>query len=400
MKKFLTTALALFLVISFFTGCKNEYPPSLWDPGKEYRPNPAITSVEPDSAYAGIGEVTIKGDSFAVSVDSNHVYFDGIEATILSATATQLTVLAPNVPGDSLRIKLRIDGALLYDEYYPYKLTRAAIEYGGFSDVDDAWGIACDKDENLYVSLAGKKIVKVTPDGEQQDYANTSFDKASGMKMGPEGYIYYVNLLSFMFRVLPGGGPIDATPDDELFAMLPGGTTDLDFGPSGNIYCGGSGAAIYRVKPDKSKEKAADYKSISIKTVRVFNGYVYVGGDSSGHQCIWRNQIISADSLGPKEIYFDWSNEIGPTSKVLSITFATDGDMYVGTDATEAIIIVHPDGSNEALYPGVLEPESYALCWGNGQYLYVNRQSTDAAKKRIIRVNTLDKEGAPYYGRE
>jgi len=368
---------------------------SIWGPDKEYKPDPKITSVEPDSTYAGIGEVTIKGENFSPAKDSNHVYFDGKEATTLSATATELVVLAPNVAGDSLTIKLRVDGALLYDEYYPYKLMRAAIEYGGFSDVDDAWGIACDIGETLYVSLAGNKLVKVTPDGEQQDYATTSFAKASGMKMGPEGYIYYVNLLQFIFRVPPGG------PKDELFAMLPGGAYDLDFGPSGNIYCGGSGAAIYRVKPDKSKEVAADYSSISIRTVRVYNGYVYVGGDSSGHQYIWRNQIISADSLGPKEIYFDWGTEIDPTSDVLAITFATDGDMYVGTDAAEAIVIVHPDGSHEALYPGgVLEPESYALCWGNGQYLYVNRRSTGAAKNRIIRINMFDKEGAPYYGRE
>lgn len=394
MKRVLTTTIALSFAIFFFVSCEREYE-SIWDPEKQYRPNPVITSVEPaEGTFAGIGEVTITGENFSSSKDSNHVYFDGTEGTVLSATDTQLIVQAPNIAGDSLRIKLYVEGALLFGEYYPYKLIQAAIEYGGFSDVDDAYGIACDKDENLYVSLAGKKIVKVTPDGEQQDYAETSFDHASGMKWGPEGYIYYVNILKYMFRVLPGGGK------DELFTALPGGTYDLDFGPLGNIYCGGSGQAIYRVKLDGSNEVAADYNGVNIRTVRVFNGYVYVGGDSTGHQCIWRNEIISADSLGPKELYFDWSNEIDPTSKVLSITFSTDGDMYVGTDAPEAIIVVHPDGSHEPLYPGVLEPQSYALCWGNGQYLYVTRRSTDPSKKRIIRVNMLDKEGAPYYGRE
>ena len=393
MKKVATITVILFIATVFFEGCKKEYP-SIWNPNQQYRPNPVITRVEPDSTFAVIGIVTITGENFSSSKDSDYVYFDGVEGTVLSATDTQLIVQAPNIAGDSLRIKVRVVGALLFGEYYPYKLLYAAIEYGGFSDVDDAYGVACDKDENLYVSLSGKKIVKVTPNGERQDYAETSFDHASGMKMGPGGYIYYVNILRYMFRVLPEGGK------DELFATLPGGTYDLDFGPSGNIYCGGSGGAIYRVRPDGSSEKAADYSSISIKAVRVFNGYVYVGGDSTGHQCIWRNQIISADSLGPKELYFDWSNEIGPTSKVLSITFATDGDMYVGTDATEAIIIVHPDGSHEPLYPGALEPRSYALCWGNGQYLYVNRRSDDPAKRRIIRINMLDKKGAPYYGRE
>ncbi|MDQ7053702.1 MAG: hypothetical protein Q9P14_12720 [candidate division KSB1 bacterium] len=73
--------------------------------------------------------------------------------------------------------------------------------------------------------------------------------------------------------------------------------------------------------------------------------------------------------------------------------------MYVGTNAPEAIFVVHPDGSFEPLYPGVIEPETYAMVWGNGQYLYVNRRNVDATKKKIIRINML-KNGAPYFGRQ
>lgn len=395
MKKGFAITVVLFLAFASFIGCEKEYP-SIWDPEYESKPTPVITSVEPvDGAFAVIGEVTIKGENFSAVREENHVYFNGIKATNLSAIDTELVVLAPNVAGDSLTINLRVDGAILLAEYYPYKLKLAAIEYGGFGDYDDAYGIACDTDENLYVSLAGKKIAKITPDGEQHDYATSSFDKASAMKVGPGGYLYYVNILNYMFRVLPGGGT------DELFAVLPGGIYDLDFGPSGNIYCGGSGNAIYRVKPDGSSEVAADYAGVGIKAVRVFNGYVYVGGkDDTGQQYIWRNQIISADELGLKEVYFDWSNEIDPVYEVLSITFAADGDMYVGTNAPEVIIIVHPDKTYEPLYPGALEPTSYALCWGNGTYLYVNRRSDDITKKRIIRIDMQDKEGAPYYGRQ
>ncbi len=394
MNKALAIIIVLSLPTSFFIGCEKEHP-SIWNPGQEYKPDPVITNVEPEEGtFAVIGEVTIDGENFSTVKEENHVYFNGIKATNLSVTDTELVVLAPNVAGDSLKIQLYVDGALLFAEYYPYKLVLPAKEYGGFDDYDDCYGIACDLDENLYVSLVGKKVVKVTPDGEQHDYAASSFDKASAIKMGPGGYLYYVNIMNYMFRVLPEGGT------DELFAALPGGVYDLDFGPSGNIYCGGSGNAIYRVKPDASSEVAVDYPSVSIKAVRVFDGYVYVGGDSVGHQCIWRNEIISADELGANEVYFGWSSEIGSAYNILSVTFSADGDMYVGTNAPEAIIIVHPDKSYEPLYPGALEPESYALCWGNGQYLYVNRRSDDVSKKRIIKVNMLDKEGAPYYGRQ
>lgn len=384
----------LFLVI--FSRCSENTPPSIYDPDQQSKPNPEITSLDPpNSTLAGFGEITINGMNFSPVIEENTVFFGNEKAIILSSSATEIKIQSPNLPEDSIEVKIAVHGALLFSNSIYYTLVSLLEEVGDFDNYDDAYGIAFDKDDNLYVSLAGKKIVKVTPDGEKQDYATTLFDKASAMKVGPGGALYLVNIIQFMLRVPPGGGA------SELFTTLPGGVFDLDFDSFGNIYCGGSGNAIYRVKSDGSNEVAADYPSVFIRSLRVYDGYVYVGGkdNATDHQYIWRNQIISADELGSTEIYFDWSNEIDPASEVLSITFAADGDMYVGTNAPEAIIIVHPNGSHEALYPGVLEPESYALCWGNGQHLYTNRRNADASKKRIIKIN-VQKDGAPYHGRQ
>ena len=393
-RKSVLLLLTLGVVVALVAGCENKYPPSIWQPEYKGRPDPVITAVEPpDGSFAGIGHVKLIGKNFSPNKEENHVYFNGTEATVLSASETELVVLAPNLPADSIRIKVRVVGALLFGEYFPYRLESAVVEYGDFTEYDDAYGIACDKSENLYVSLAGKKIIKVAPDGTQERYGTTLVDKASNMKMGPDGYLYYVNILSYVFRVSPQG-------TDELFASLPGGAFDLDFDSLGNIYCGGSGGALYRVKPDKSVESVADYSDIYIRSVRVYNGYVYVGGkdNNTGGQAIWRNKLSAQGQLGQRELYFDWSSNLGAGSDVLSMTFAEDGDLYVGTNAPEAIVVVHPDKTFEPLYPGVLEPETYAMSWGNDVYLYVNRRSDDPKKKRILRIN-MQKKGAPYYGR-
>ena len=86
-----------------------------------------------------------------------------------------------------------------------------------------------------------------------------------------------------------------------------------------------------------------------------------------------------------------------------SLTFAADGDMYIGTANTsntslDPILVVHPDGSTEPLYPGQLILPADHMVWGNGVYLYVNRANRDAEMRRIMRVNLL-KPGATYYGR-
>ena len=400
MKKILPYILAISMVIAFLIGCEADNPPSVFDPDKIGEPTPEIMSIIPsDSSLAGIGEITIIGRNFSPIAESNLVYFDKTRATVLSSSETEIKVKTPNIIGDSINIKIAVQQAYLFSNIKNYKLIAAVWEFGGFNEYDDAYALACDSDENLYVSIKGKKIIKVTPDGERQVYSpDAGFDKASGMKMGPGGYLYFVNILSYIFRVPPEGGKY------EVFTALPGGAFDLDFDVNGNLYCGGSGNAIYRVKQDKSNEVVAEYANVYIRSVRVFNDYVYIAGEYTGtdpeavKRGVWRNKILSAEgTLGENELVLNWDALF--KKRLLSINFSADGEMYVGTDAPEAIVVFQEDGSYEGLYPGVIQPESYALCWGNGPFLYVSRRGENPAQKRVIKMNML-KNGAPYYGRQ
>lgn len=405
-RNFLFILTGILMILCWIIACEPEYPSSPWNPNDEGKPTPVINSVDPlEGVFAGIDEIAITGKNFSSLSEENLVFFNGVLGTVLSASDTQLRVISPPIiTGDSIKIQLSVIGAYLFSEYYPYKLEAAVTEYGVFDDYDDAYGIACDANETLYVSLVGKKIVQITPDGERYDYATTSFEKASAMKIGPGGDLYYVNILQYIFRIPSGGGK------DELFAMLPGGVYDLDFDSLGNIYCGGSGNAIYRVKQDGSKETVAEYPHINITSVRVFDGYVYVAGDYKGDDStqvqvgIWRNQIVSSEgTLGSNELFLDWGAYSGGiNSKIKAITFSADGDVYIGADIGDAITILHTDGTLEPLYPNlthILYPATHLLCWGNGQFLYLNRRGEGTSGRRIIRIDTI-KNGAPYYGRK
>ena len=404
MKKSLLFGVIIMFSFIWIISCDPDTPPSIYDPDDKGKPDPVILSIIPqDGVFTGVDEIIIAGKNFSSVLEENIVFFNGNRGNVISATDTQLRVISPpTIAGDSTKIQVAVIGAYLFAEYYPYKLEAAVIEYGAFDDYDNAYGIACDAGETLYVSLSGKKIVQITPDGERNEYATTSFEKASAMKIGPGGDLYYVNILQYLFRIPAGGG------SDELFAMLPGGVYDLDFDSLGNIYCGGSGSAIYRVKMDKSNEKVAEYPDINIISVRIFNGYVYIAGDYKGIDStqvqvgIWRNQILSSDgALGPNELVIDW--EIySLNSKIKTITFSSDGDMYIGTNLGDAITIRHTDGTFEPLYQNlthILYPVTHLLCWGNSHFLYVNRRGDKASDRRILRIDTR-KNGAPYYGRE
>ena len=389
--------LTLFGLAGLSTGCDQEPTPSLYKPDETGKPTPVITEIQPaNNSLAGIGEITIIGENFSSTVEENIVFFGGTRAEVVSSTTTELVVKSPNVPQDSLAVKVAVQGAYLFSNTLYYNLLPAVLEYGKFGDFDDNYALAVDKDENLYVSLKGRRLVKVSPGADEfEDFARTLSDKASGMKVGPDGGIYYVNVLGFVFKVEADGSK------DGLYARLPGRAYDLDFGPNGNLYCGGGGKAIYRVRPDKTSEVAADYGELSIVTIRVYDGYVYVGGTdaTTNEASIWRNKINSADELGPNELYFNWTEKIGSQAELLSLTFDEDGVMYVGTTTPDPIYKIFPDGSFEPLYPGVLEPNTYAMAWGNGNHMYVSRRNSDLQKKRVMIIN-MQKKSAPYYGRD
>jgi hypothetical protein len=56
---------------------------------------PVISSINPTSGQTGT-TVTITGSNFVADTSKNAVYFNGVRAPVISATATQIVVYAPN----------------------------------------------------------------------------------------------------------------------------------------------------------------------------------------------------------------------------------------------------------------------------------------------------------------
>jgi hypothetical protein len=376
-------------------GCESEKAQKLYDPDSVYNPDPVITAMEPpDSALAGIVTIKLMGQNFSPIKENNFVHFGKTKATVLEASGNQLVVQSPNIILDAAMVKSSVLGAVSFSNLMPYKLVQGVGEYGGFGDFDEPMVVECDKDENVYVALSSRKIIKISPNEEKVDYGSATFSVFSAMKLGPDGNLYLARSTRILYKIPPGGG----NTAQWLSARKP--IYDFDFAEDGTLFAGGNGDSLYSIMPNGSHIGVASYASTYIKAVRVFNGYVYVGGkdNTANKQFIWRNQILPDKKLGANELYFDWGTNIDPTSEILSITFSADGDMYVGTNAGSAIIIVHSNGTFAPLYPGVLEPTSYSLSWGSKQFLYVARRSDDVKKRRVIKINML-KDGAPYFGR-
>lgn len=137
--------------------------------------NLGIVQVSPATGLAGT-KVTITGAGFSTIPGENIVTFNGVAATVESATETSLVVITPPALTSGALIVRR--AAL--EAQAPAEFLRAGVQtiYGGPGTGSfisfTSTSIAVDSRGNVYVSNRGDGTIrKITPDGQMSVYAGT-----------------------------------------------------------------------------------------------------------------------------------------------------------------------------------------------------------------------------------
>jgi hypothetical protein len=369
------------VVISIFTGlmvifllsCAEDVTPTLYDLASTNLPTPVITSVDPPAeALAGVTKITITGSNFSSTMRNNLVYFNGVPGKVLTATNTQLEVTSAVVVSDSIIIKVAVIGANSFSNEILYKLNPAV---GIFYPLDAKifqvpYGIAVDNSENVYVSLKDQGIKKIDVQGVLTDFApkgpETFF---RSMTVASDNAIYAVRGgVRGFYKVVENTAPA-------AFVATSQGISDnvnaIDFDKTRDVlWAGGSTGIIYRITLTKNIIKYNLTDGINAIRVAGNSLFIVTSGDK---ELIWKAAIVSADSLGTPELYFDFSTQVGNLTKLMDVVAAQDGDIYLGTDSdTNPVYIVHPDKSFEELYSGLINSAAYSMVWGNASLIYMS----------------------------
>ena len=389
-------ATAAFLLLSAI-GCENEETGSMYDPSyTSPRPNPTIASIAPSgSALAAVDTLVITGTNFSATIGENTVYFDAGAASLLSATSTQIRLRSALVTGDNIKIKVGVVGADQFSNTMQYKLVAAVARYGNVADFEAASGISSDASGNLYVAYTSNGveagIMKITPAGIRSNYAPATAGVSlwNSIKLGPGGVLFALRNVRAIYSYAAGGGT-SAT----LWTAFPSGVSiiDLDFDQDKNMWAVGNNSAIYRVEPNKTVTSFPF--TGNVRAARFYNGYLYFAAETSAGQKIWRAQITSA-GLGTPEVYFDFDTAY-PAKQVLTMTFSSDGVMYLGTNLTSGIVVVTPSkshGTPFSAYSGLLGSGCVAFTWGTADDLYASSKTG-----LFLKTTHRGKRGAPYYG--
>ncbi|MCY3488357.1 MAG: IPT/TIG domain-containing protein [Bacteroidetes bacterium] len=375
------------LFTALLLGCDSGTAPSIYDPNRTSSPDPVIEDVIPeDRALAGVDIVTITGQNFSTQATDNLVYFGNARADVVEASSSQLRMVAPNSPQPELELRLAVIGAENFSNSVSYGLDFPFIEFGDVRDFEDIYGITTDPSGNLYASLVAFSlpvgIIRISPNGERSDFISSTFFWAD-LAFGADDYLYAVRFVRAVFRFQGGG------TSPEVFAVIPNNAVRLStvaIDSSNRIWAAGDNEEIYSISPDKtiqSYEFNADVQDIVL-----FGDFLYLAAIENGNSKIWRFRIDSNGALGAPEEVFDMTAFNGATA--FALAFSAAGNLFVGTDATDPVVVVDPDGIGQSLYPGVLNQPARRLAWGTQRQLYAATNSTETVAAGIIRITTRD----------
>jgi hypothetical protein len=343
------------------------------------------------------------------------VYFNNEFGRVIQSSPTQMSVKVPNLVSDSVAIRVTKlgDDSEPFSQAVQYQLTPAysvLIRESGadmFTENIVPYGLTTDALGNIYTSVVefsvGIGIKKISPSGvivpvgTLEDFAprggETSFNR---LNMWQNNTIIGARRVAAVFQITEG------VAASVFLSQGLSQAYDIDFDENLNIWVGGRG--LFRITPSKEL-KSFSYPDV-IKSVRVFNNYLYILTTVNDEDLIRRYPIISSDSLGAAEDILNITQSVLPVSGTTAIVgtdfdIAADGDIILGTTrTTDPIIIVHPDGTFESLYPGVIPQNTriYAFAWGPEQYLYFTRDLNGGMIQLIARLD-MQEQGAPHYGR-
>jgi len=405
----LAAILSLGALLVLFGGCVEENG-SLYDPNADLGPQPTVSSIVStlmaDSALADYDTLTITGTGFSPDPASNWVFFNANIRSPYAATGTELRIRPPKEIGSNVQVRIARRSSDLLSDPITYKLGAAVETFSGLLDTS-SHAMATDASGNLYVAIsallstgsrADAGIHFVTPDGGRSVYAppTPGLVNWTGLKMGPGGFLYAVRNQRAIYRINPGGG--SATPWAQITSPSGVLITEIEFDQSGNLWAGGNNTSIFCIRPDRTY-KASPFAAL-VRSLRVYNGDMYISALAGGENQIWRAPIIG-DSLGAAVLYFDF-NAAFPGYIPNAITFSSDGFLFIATDDPEGIVIVSPGGSVSTPYGGyadLFRPSMRYLAWGSGTSLYGSSSlvADPPSEGLFLRIQTRQ-ASAPYYG--
>ncbi|HQU71089.1 MAG: IPT/TIG domain-containing protein [Calditrichaeota bacterium] len=351
-KTFVLAGLCAGMLIS---SCEKTYDDTVYGPGNP-DPNPtgsnpaSVSGISPSEGF--LKEVlTISGSGFDSNPDNNLVQFGNRVGEVVSASPTQIEVIAPNLQDDTVGVRVAVKGAELWSNPVSFYFlpTLNSID----TETVNPKGVAVDDSGNVYFGGADAgEIYKVTPDGDRSFFAAYPINGA--MEFGPGGWLWVCDQgNNEIARISPDGSTIETVVQDTTMAPV-----DFDWHASGDLYIVGNGQGVFRYDGSTVTQLAFLENA---KSLRIFEDKLYVTD-------IWANRIMDYDISGGTLINENVFLEYDPPP--VGIEVDEEGTVYFSPAWSTSLVAIYSDGSEEILYEDqLLTPMRYLTFYDKTMYI-------------------------------
>ncbi|MFA5668482.1 MAG: IPT/TIG domain-containing protein [Balneolaceae bacterium] len=388
--------LAGLLVLTF--SC-DKHGSSLFDPNYESsRPTPVISEILPVGGYlAGVDSIIIKGENFAIGLDSMTINFSGVPGTIKSSTPTQMVVRPGQIVGDSIKVLLSVRGSEFFSNDYYYSLKEAIFAIPGYDEHHNSTGLTVNAAGDVIFSLQNEnganQGIKVwrSNDDLVEDYLPSKVNWRA-MKVGPDGLLYAVQGNFAVYR--EDAGVIDIKP--YAIGVPSEAYRNLDFGTDNYLWVVGKNDNILRVNISNGSITRFPF-SAELRAVRYYDGILYVGGNVGGSEQIWKFDVVN-NQLQNEVLLLNIDKAEYPDLQILEITLDVEGTLYIGANTGSGIYTWSNTNGLKELYAGLIKPTAFSFAWIDS-YLVASVTNQNGSTRHPLKINVL-KQGAPYLGIE
>lgn len=244
------------------------------------------------------------------------------------------------------------------DRYYNFdEKTKKEIPYA----------ITIDDQGVVYVSLSGLGIKKITGDSLTVFAPKGPETFFRAITMGSDSAIYAVRGgIKGIYKVVKNTAPVAFVASSQGIAD---NVNDVEFDKTlGQFWAGGSTGILYSITLSKNVKKYL-YLTGTINAVKSGNNNLYVAmRDTNDQEVVWKFPVVSADSLGQGELFFNFTENVDTVAKITDLAVAQDGDLFICTNQQSvALYAVHPDNSHGEFYDGLIDGSIYSFIWGSDQ---------------------------------
>lgn len=296
--------------------------------------NLGIAEITPDNGMDG-DLITIKGFGFSANAAENNVTFNGVQATVSNASASELTVTVPSgVSTGALNIHV---GSLSAKGPSFNRAGVMTLAGGpGNTDLQGMNGIAVDSKGNVFVAT-GNMIKKITPSGQVSVFAgsaqgalldgvgeNARFNYISGLAIDLNDDIYVSDQFNKRIRKVTPAGVVSTV------GTPPNNPVSIAADPKGEIYIGQDYSGVFsfnKATGASTRLNNATYETANF-IAPLSSSHCYYAA-SYDYYCIFR--IFD----GKKSFYVNTSNSYG----------YADGTYVTARFNNFSGLVITPDGS-------------------------------------------------------